>query len=91
MYFSGGNKTSVGFCGTKGGGMGSSLIGQTWGNKTPISDPTVLTMMAYYYAHSTGVFTDEAKALGVDNIWPSLPLCMDLQVQSGNYQLLKSP
>ena len=69
MYFSGGNKTSVGFCGTKGGGMGSSLIGQTWGNKTPISDPTVLTMMAYYYAHSTGVFTDEAKALGVDNIW----------------------
>jgi len=69
MYFSGGNKTSVGFCGTKGGGMGSSLIGQTWGNKTPVSDPTVLTMMAYYYAHSTGVFTDEAKALGVDNIW----------------------
>ena len=69
MYFSGGNKTSVGFCGMTGGGMGSSLIGQTWGNKTPISDPTVLTMMAYYYAHSTGVFTDEAKALGVDNIW----------------------
>ena len=69
MYFSGGNKTSVGFCGTKGAGMGSSLIGQTWGNKTPVSDPTVLTMMAYYYAHSTGVFTDEAKALGVDNIW----------------------
>ena len=69
MYFSGGNKTSVGFCGTKGGGMGSSLIGQTWGNKTPVSDPTVLTMMAYYYAHSTGIFTDEAKALGVDNIW----------------------
>ena len=48
MYFSGGNKTSVGFCGTKGAGMGSSLIGQTWGNKTPVSDPTVLTMMAYY-------------------------------------------
>lgn len=69
MYFSGGNKTSVGFCGTKGGGMGQSLIGQTWGNKTPVSDPTVLTMMAYYYAHSTGVFTDEAKALGVDTIW----------------------
>ncbi len=69
MYFSGGNKTSVGFCGTKGGGMGQSLIGQTWGNKTPVSDPTVLTMMAYYYAHSTGIFTDEAKALGVDTIW----------------------
>lgn len=26
-------------------------------------------MMAYYYAHSTGVFTDEAKALSVDNVW----------------------
>ena len=69
MTFKNGNQTTTGFCGTKGGGMGSSLQGQTWGNKTPISDPTVLTMMAYYYAHSTGVFTDEAKALGVDNIW----------------------
>ena len=28
-------------------------------------------MMAYFYAHSTGVFTDQAKALGVDDVWDS--------------------
>ena len=27
--------------------------------------------MAYFYAHSTGVFTDQAKALGVDDVWDS--------------------
>lgn len=69
MYYANGDKTTAGFCGTKGGGMGQSLIGQTWGNKRAISDPTVEIMMAYYYAHSTGVFTDEAKALSVDNVW----------------------
>ena len=69
MNFTNGNQTTTGFCGTKGGGMGTSLQGQTWGNKRSISDPTVETMMAYYYAHSTGVFTDEATALGVDNVW----------------------
>ena len=69
MYYANGDKTTAGFCGTKGGGMGQSLIGQTWGNKKAISDPTVEIMMAYYYAHSTGVFTDEAKALSVDNVW----------------------
>lgn len=69
MYYDYGGTTTVGFCGTKGGGMGASLIGQTWGNPREITDPTVQAMMAYYYAHSTGVFTDEAKALGVDTIW----------------------
>ena len=39
--------------------------------KTTISDSTVSMMMAYYYTHSTGVFTDQAKALGVDTIWDS--------------------
>ena len=29
MYYGVAGKTSVGFCGTKGGGMGTSLIGQT--------------------------------------------------------------
>ena len=71
MYFSDGSGTVTGFCGTKGGGMGNSLKGQTWGNKSEISDATVKTMMAYYYAHSTGVFTDEAKALSVDIVWDS--------------------
>ena len=69
MTFKNGSKDTVGFCGTKGGGMGSSLKGQTWGGKRSISDPTVETMMAYYYAHSTGVFTEEAKGLGVNDVW----------------------
>ena len=69
MYYDYGGKTAVGFCGTKGGGMGSGLEGQTWGNPTPITDPTVEMMMAYYYAHSTGTFTDAAVAVGVDTVW----------------------
>lgn len=69
MYYGVAGKTSVGFCGTKGGGMGTSLIGQTWGDPKPITDPTVKMMMAYYYAHSLGIFTDKAQALGVDDIW----------------------
>lgn len=71
MYYGVGGKTSVGFCGTKGGGMGTSLIGQTWGHPKPVTDPTVKMMMAYYYAHSLGIFTDKAHALGVDDIWDS--------------------
>ena len=71
MYYGVAGKTSVGFCGTKGGGMGTSLIGQTWGHPKPIADPTVKMMMAYYYAHSLGIFTDKARALGVDDIWDS--------------------
>ena len=71
MYYGVAGKTSVGFCGTKGGGMGTSLIGQTWGHPKPVTDPTVKMMMAYYYAHSLGIFTDKAHALGVDDIWDS--------------------
>ena len=69
MYYENGSATTVGFCGTKGGGMGNSLKGQTWGNKREITDATVKIMMAYFYAHANGKFTDEAHALGVDNIW----------------------
>ena len=61
MYYDDGGKTTVGFCGTKGGGMGDSLKGQTWSKQQEITDSTVNVMMAYYYAHSTGVFTDEAS------------------------------
>lgn len=71
MYYGVAGKTSVGFCGTKGGGMGTSLIGQTWGDPKPVTDPTVKMMMAYYYAHSLDIFTDKAHALGVDDIWDS--------------------
>ena len=27
--------------------------------------------MAYFYAHSRGIFTDQARALGVDEVWSS--------------------
>ena len=30
--------------------------------------PTVKTMLAYFYAHSRGIFTDQAHALGVDEV-----------------------
>ena len=69
MYYDYGGETTIGFCGTKGGGMGTSLIGQTWGSPKEITDPSVQLMMAYYYAHSTGTFTDQAHSLGVDTIW----------------------
>ena len=69
MYFQDGSDTTVGFCGTKGGGMGDSLRGQTWGNKTPITDPTVITMMAYFYSHANNNFSDEAIAMGENNVW----------------------
>ena len=69
MYYDYGGKTTIGFCGTTGGGMGSGLEGQTWGNPQPITDPTVELMMAYYYSHSTGTFTDAAVAAGVDTVW----------------------
>ena len=83
MYYDYGGKTTVGFCGTKGGGMGKSLIGQTWGNPQPISNSTVKMMMAYYYSHSTGTFTDEAHALGVDDVWgPEYTWYMNAWVQA---------
>ena len=71
MHFGLNGKSTMGFCAEKGKGMGWSLKGHTWGNPKPISDPTVKTMMAYFYAHSTGVFTDRAHALGVDDVWGS--------------------
>lgn len=36
--------------------------GADLGQSQAITDPTVQTMMAYYYAHTTGVFTDQAHA-----------------------------
>ena len=83
MYYDDGGKTTVGFCGTKGGGMGDSLKGQTWSKQQEITDSTVNVMMAYYYAHSTGVFTDAAKAAGVDDVWgPGYTWYMNAWVQA---------
>ena len=54
MTFDYNQKSTIGFCAEHGKGMGWSLRGQTWGNPKPITDPTVKTMMAYYYAHPPG-------------------------------------
>ena len=64
-------KSIIGFCRDHGMGMGWSLNGHKWDSPQPITDPTVKTMMAYFYAHSMGIFTDEAHALGVDQVWGS--------------------
>lgn len=71
MYYDYNGTTVIGFCGTKDGSMGHSLKGQTWGNRTIIEDPTVKAMLAYYYAHSTGTFTDAAIAMGENGVWDS--------------------
>jgi len=55
MTFKNGNKDTTGFCGTKGGDMGNSLQGQTWGNQRSISDPTVENKMDYYSAQEEQV------------------------------------
>lgn len=61
----------MGFCGEKGKGMGWSLEGHTWDSPRAINDPTVKIMVAYFYAHARGMFTDQAIALGVNNYWNS--------------------
>ena len=71
MHFGLNGKSTMGFCAEKGKGMGWSLEGHSWNNPKAVTDPTVTTMMAYFYAHSTGVFTDQAHALGVDDVWGS--------------------
>ena len=65
------NRNTIGFCAEHGKGMGWSLEGQTWGHPKPVTDPNVTTMMAYFYAHVTGDFTDQAKAIGEDKLWSS--------------------
>lgn len=71
MKFDFNGDTVMGFCADHGGGMGWSLEGHEWNNPREITDPTVKTMLAYFYAHSRGIFTDQARALGVDEVWSS--------------------
>ena len=71
MKFDYNGNTVMGFCADHGGGMGWSLEGHEWNNPREITDPTVKTMLAYFYAHSRGIFTDQARALGVDEVWSS--------------------
>ena len=71
MKFDYNGDTVMGFCADHGGGMGWSLEGHEWNNPREITDPTVKTMLTYFYAHSRGIFTDQARALGVDEVWSS--------------------
>ena len=71
MQFNFNGDSVMGFCAEHGKGMGWSLEGHTWDDPKPVNDPTVQIMMAYFYAHSRGVFTDAAHSLGVDQVWDS--------------------
>ena len=71
MQYDYNGQSVMGFCAEKGKGMGWSLEGHIWDDPKSVTDPTVKTMMAYFYAHSTGVFTDRAHSLGVDTVWDS--------------------
>ena len=71
MRFDYSGSSIIGFCADHDKGMGWSLEGHKWDSPQPVNDPTVKIMMAYYYAHSRGIFTDQAKALGLDQTWSS--------------------
>lgn len=73
----------MGFCSEKGKGMGWSLEGHKWDKPEPISDPTVKNVMAYFYCHISGVFTDQAISLGVAETWgPDYVWVMNAWVQA---------
>ena len=71
MQFDVNGDSVMAFCSQKGAGMGWSLEGHTWDSPKAISNETVEIMMAYFYSHSRGIFTDRAHALGVDEVWGS--------------------
>ena len=73
----------MGFCSEKGKGIGWSLEGHKWDKPEPISDPTVKNVMAYFYCHTSGVFTDQAISLGVAETWgPDYVWVMNAWVQA---------
>ena len=83
MRYDFGGTNVMGFCSEKGKGMGWSLEGHKWDKPQPISDPTVKNMMAYFYCHTSGVFTDEAISLGVAETWgPDYVWVMNAWVQA---------
>ena len=83
MRYDFGGTNVMGFCSEKGKGMGWSLEGHKWDKPQPISDPTVKNMMAYFYCHTSGVFTDQAISLGVAETWgPDYVWVMNAWVQA---------
>ena len=69
FYFNG--DSVLGFCSEKGKGMGWSLEGLECNSPKENNDSTVKIMMAYFYCHTKGIFTDRAQALGLDEVWGS--------------------
>lgn len=90
MYFQDGSDTTVGFCGTKGGGMGDSLRGQTWGKGQAITDPTVITMMAYFYSHANNKFTDKSHRHGRKQRLERILLLADERLGAGGHLALQA-
>ena len=71
MYFDHDGQTIAGFCANHGAGMGKSLVGQAWGNPTPIDDPTVKVFIGFFYSHTLKIYTDKAKSMGLEANWNS--------------------
>ena len=69
MVFDMAGSSVIGMCSEREKGMGWSLEGHTWNTPTAVNDPVVKTIMAYFYCHTLGVFTDQAAALKLDQIW----------------------
>ncbi len=82
MTFDYNGGSQVGFCAEHGKGMGTTLRGQPWGSPQPISDPTTKNLLAYYYAFTTGTFTDEALAAGAVQFDESMAGYMNAWVQA---------
>ena len=61
MQFDFNGDSVMGFCSEKGKGMGWSLEGHEWNSPKEINDSTVKIMMAYFYCHTKGIFTDRHK------------------------------
>ena len=89
MTFDYNQKSTIGFCAEHGKRHGLVPGGPDLGQPQAITNPTVQTMMAYYYAHTTGVFTDQAHALGVDEV-VGQRLFLDYECLGAGYHLALS-
>ena len=69
MQFDYNGQSITGFCAEHGKAMSRTLEGHTWSAPTPVNNPTVEILLAYYYSHTMGVFTDQAHVLGEDELW----------------------
>ncbi len=71
MYFSADGRTITGFCADHGSKMSKTLVGQTWGKPTPVTDPTVKVFAGFFYSNSLKIYTDKAKSMGLEANWSS--------------------